>query len=157
MVCKSQLQATLNALLSRSTLSPLVALALLAMGNAAFAQGVSTPLSTNHIVDPGPIVYIGNAANPIPVDLDPLGPPWHKNIGDPNNNVMVLGNMDIVETLVNVGTESWTDWHEIFLPPPVGLTAPTWTSVVGLSVNGNPITYTATGLGTGTLNLFNFS
>jgi hypothetical protein len=122
-----------------------------------YAQGVSTPLFTIHNVDPGPVVYIGNASNPVPVDLDPLGPPWNKSIGDTNNNVMGVATIDIVETLVNVGTEYWTDWHEFMLPPPVGLTPPIWTNVVGLTVNGNPISFTATGLGTGTLDLFNFS
>jgi hypothetical protein len=102
-------------------------------------------------------VFIGNAASPIPVDLDPLGPPWNKSIGDPNNNVVGIATIDIFETLVNVGTEAWTDWHEFMLPPPVGLTPPHWTSVVDLTVNGNPISFTATGLGTGSLDLFNFS
>lgn len=143
--------------LSRLFATALFALAVVAMNGATFGQGVSTPLNTVHNVDPGPVVYIGNAANPVAVDWDGAGLPWHKNIGDPNNNVMGLGNMDIIETLVNIGTETWTDWHEIFLPPPVGLTPPVWTSVVGLSVNGNPITFSATGLGTGTLDLFNFS
>jgi hypothetical protein len=125
--------------------------------SATFAQGVSTPLNTNHVVVPGPLVEIGNAANPIPVDWDGAGPRWHKNIGDPNNVVMGVSNVDFIETLVNVGTESWTDWHEVWLPPPVGLVPPHWTNVVGLSINGNPITFTATGLLTDTLNLFNFS
>ena len=132
-------------------------LALLVAHSGANAQGVSTPLFTIHSVSPGPVVFIGNAASPIPVDLDPVGPPWNKSIGDPNQNVVGIATIDIVETLVNVGTEVWTDWHEVMLPPPVGLVPPAWTSVVNLSVNGNPITYTATGLGTGNLDLFNFS
>lgn len=124
---------------------------------AANAQGVSTPTFTIHNVSPGPVVFIGNSASPIPVDLDPTGGPWNKSIGDPNQNVVGIATIDIVETLVNAGTEVWTDWHEVMLPPPVGLVPPKWTSVVSLSVNGNPITYTATGLGTGSLDLFNFS
>jgi hypothetical protein len=135
----------------------LFVLALFAANSVTYAQGVSTPTNTNHFAVPGPLVEIGNAANPIPVDLDPLGGPWFKNISDPNNVVMGVANVDFVETLINIGPEPWTDWHEIWLPPPVGLTAPKWTNVVGLSINGNPITYTATGLGTDTLNLFNFS
>jgi hypothetical protein len=102
-------------------------------------------------------VFIGNAASPVAVDLDPTGPPWNKSIGDTSNNVVGIATIDIFETLVNAGTETWTDWHEFMLAPPVGLTPPVWTSVVGLSVNGNPITFTATGLGTGSLDLFNFS
>jgi hypothetical protein len=132
-------------------------LTLLAAQRGANAQGVSTPLFTIHSVSPGPVVFIGNSASPIPVDLDQAGPPWNKSIGDPNNNVMGVATIDIVETLVNAGTEVWTDWHEFMLPPPVGLVPPVWTNVVGLSVNGNPIGFTATGLGTGSLDLFNFS
>jgi hypothetical protein len=123
----------------------------------ANAQGVSSPLFTIHSVSPGPTVFIGDAANPIAVDLDPTGLPWNKSIGDPNQNVSGIATIDIIETLLNAGTETWTDWHELMLPPPVGLAPPVWTNVVGLSVNGNPITFTATGLGTGSLDLFNFS
>jgi hypothetical protein len=132
-------------------------LALFIAHSGANAQGVSSPLFTIHSVSPGPVVFIGNSASPIPVDLDPVGPPWNKSIGDPNNNVVGVATIDIVETLVNAGTEVWTDWHEFMLPPPVGLVPPVWTNVVGLSVNGNPISFTATGLGTGSLDLFNFS
>ena len=132
-------------------------LTLLVAHRGADAQGVSTPLFTIHSVSPGPTVFIGNSASPIPVDLDPTGPPWNKSIGDPNQNVTGIATIDIIETLVNVGTEVWTDWHEFMLPPPVGLVPPFWTNVVGLTVNGNPISFTATGLGTGSLDLFNFS
>lgn len=143
--------------LSKSIATSLLVLLLLAMNTTTFAQGVSTPGFTIHNIDPGPVVYIGNAANPIPVDWDGAGSPWLKSINDPNGNVMGVANVDFVETLLNVGTEAWTDWHEILLPPPVGLTSPHWSAVVGLSINGNPIMYTATGIGTGTLDLFNFS
>jgi hypothetical protein len=132
-------------------------LTLFVANSNVLAQGVSTPLFTIHNVSPGPVVFIGNSASPIPVDLDPLGPPWQKSIGDPNNNVVGVATIDIIETLVNVGTEAWTDWHEFMLPPPVGLTPPVWTNVVGLTVNGNPISFTATGLGSGNLDMFNFS
>src|SRR5262245_35063782 len=105
------------------------ALALLFTHSAANAQGVSTPLFTIHSVSPGPTVFIGNSASPIPVDLDPIGPAWNKSIGDPNQNVVGIATIDIVETIVNAGTETWTDWHEVMLPPPVGLVPPQWTSV----------------------------
>src|SRR6187399_3249883 len=127
------------------------AFTLLIAHSAAIAQGVSTPTFTIHNVSPGPVVFIGNASSPIPVDLDPTGGPWNKSIGDPNQNVVGIATIDIVETLVNAGTEAWTDWHEFMLPPPVGLVPPVWTSVVSLSINGNPISYTATGIGTGNL------
>ena len=132
-------------------------LTLLVAHRGANAQGVSSPLFTIHTVSPGPTVFIGSAASPVPVDLDPAGPAWNKSIGDPNQNVTGIATIDIVETLVNAGTEVWTDWHEFMLPPPVGLVPPVWTNVVSLSVNGNPISFTATGLGTGSLDLFNFS
>lgn len=135
----------------------LLFLSLFTANSAVHAQGVSSPLFTIHTVDPGPVVNIGTAATPVPVVLNPVGPPWNKSIGDPNNNVVGITTLNIVETLVNAGTAPWTDWHEIFLPPPVGLTPPHWTAVVGLSVNSSPITFTATGIGTGTLDLFNFS
>lgn len=130
---------------------------LFAADSGANAQGVSTPTYTIHNVSPGPIVTIGDLVTPIPVDLDPTGGPWLKAVGDSNNNVVGIATIDFVETIVNVGTETWTDWHEFMLPPPFGLTSPVWTNVVGLSVNGAPIGYTATGLGTGSLDLFNFS
>jgi hypothetical protein len=132
-------------------------LTLLVAHPAANAQGVSSPLFTIHNVDPGPVVFIGNAASPVPVVLNPVGPPWNKSIGDPNQNVVGIATIDIIETLVNAGTIPWTDWHELMLPPPVGLVPPVWTNVVSLTINGNPITYTATGLGTGSLDMFNFS
>jgi hypothetical protein len=122
-----------------------------------FAQGVAGVVVTNHIVDPGPQIVIGSAATPIPIDLDPNGLPWFKNVGDPQFNVPGPATVDLFETMVNAGTEAWGDWHEHLLPAPVGLAPHTWTSVVSLSVNGNPIGFTATGLGTQTLNLFNFS
>jgi hypothetical protein len=128
-------------------------LTLLVAHSGADAQGVSSPLFTIHNVDPGPVVFIGNSASPVPVVLNPVGPPWNKSIGDPNQNVVGIATIDIV----NAGTVAWTDWHEFMLPPPVGLVPPKWTNVVNLTVNGNPITYTATGLGTGSLDLFNFS
>jgi hypothetical protein len=132
-------------------------LALLVSNNVVNAQGVSTPTFTIHSVSPGPVVIIGTPSNPVPVDLDINGGPWNKSIGDPNQQVSGISSIDIIETLVNIGTETWTDWHEILLPPPVGLVPPVWTSVASLTVNGNPISFTATGLGTQTLDLFNFS
>ncbi len=130
---------------------------LCAITNSAFAQGVAGVVVTNHIVQPGPQIIIGNAATPIPIDLDPTGAPWFKNVSDPQFNAPGPSIVDLYETIINVGTEAWGDWHEILLPAPAGLAPHTWTSVVGLSVNGNPIGFTATGLTTQTLNLFNFS
>ncbi len=124
---------------------------------AVFAQGVAGGLVTFHTLQSGPQIVIGTAATPIPIDLDPTGSPWFKNVGDPNLFAPGLSIVDMFETMVNVGTEAWGDWHEILLPAPAGLAPHTWTNVLGLTVNNNPITFTATGLGTQTLNLFNFS
>jgi hypothetical protein len=134
-----------------------VSIILCAAGTASFAQGVAGGPFTNHIVDPGPVVNIGSAAAPVPIDLDPLGPPWNKSIGDPNDFVVGVKPVDIVESILNAGTEAWGDWHEILLAPPAGLPPSTWQAVVGLTVNGNPIGFTAAGLGTQSLTLNNFS
>jgi hypothetical protein len=139
-----------------------LALSLLALGSlcqSVAAQGVAGLLITNHSVQPGspnPQVIIGNPT-PIPIDLDPSGGPWHKNIGDPFFQAPGAATVDLFETMQNVGTEAWGDWHEHLLPAPSGLPAHIWANVVSLSINGNPIGFTATGLGTQTLDLFNFS
>jgi hypothetical protein len=120
------------------------------------AQGVAGGLVTNHVLQPGAQVIIGNAATPIPIDLDPAGPAWFKNVGDPLGAAPGVTIVTLTETIQNVGTEAWGDWHEHLFPAPAGLPPHFWTSVVGLSVNGNPITFTATGVGGQTLDLFNF-
>jgi hypothetical protein len=121
------------------------------------AQGVAGGLVTNHILQPGPQVIIGTPATPIPIDLDPTGPAWFKNVGDPQFNAPGPSIVTLIETIQNVGTEAWGDWHEHLFPAPAGLPPHFWTNVVGLSVNGNPIGFTANGLGGQTLDLFNFS
>lgn len=137
---------------------PLVIVAVIALLQAAAnAQGTSNGPFTVDVVQPGPVVFIGNAANPIPIDLDPAGPPWLKSVLDPQNIVQGPAILDLVETILNVGTEPWTDWHEILLPPPVGVVPSTWTNVLSLQINGNPIGFTTTGLGTQVLDLDNFS
>jgi hypothetical protein len=150
----------MNAQFSRSLrqyVYTLIAITLFAVHSVSFAQGISSPLFTNHAVDPGPVVHVGTPAAPIPIDLDPVGPPWNKSIDDPNDFVVGIQKLDIIESIINVGTEAWADWHEILLPPPAGLTPTTWENVIGLSVNGNTIGFTATGLGTQFLTLDGFS
>jgi hypothetical protein len=132
-------------------------LACATFGQSATAQGVAGGLVTFHSLQPGPQAIIGNSATPIPIDLDPTGPAWFKNIGDPLGAAAGPSSVTLIETIQNVGTEAWGDWHEFLFPAPAGLAPHFWTSVVGLSVNGNPITFTATGLGGQTLDLFNFS
>ncbi len=141
----------------RSVVTFVFAMTLSAISGAVQAQGVAGVVVTNHIVDPGPEINIGTAAMPIPIDLDPNGGPWFKNIGDPQFNVPGPAIVDMFETIQNVGTEAWGDWHEFLFPAPAGLAPHTWTNVVSLAINGNPIGFTATGLGTQTLDLFNFS
>jgi hypothetical protein len=133
------------------------AIALCAFNSSVFAQGVAGVVVTFHNIQPGPQIIIGNSTAPIPIDLDPNGAPWFKNVGDQFNNAPGPSTVDLIETIVNSGTEAWGDWHEILLPAPAGLAPHTWTNVVSLSVNGNPIGFTATGFTTQTLDLFNFS
>ena len=123
----------------------------------ASAQGTATGPFTGHPVVTGPEVLIGDPNNPQPIDLDPNGLPWSKGIFDPNILLGVGGPLDMYETIVNVGTEAWGDWHEEILGPPAGLPPAIWSSVVSMEVNGSPITFTATGLGSQTLWLDNFS
>ncbi len=142
----------------KQILVPALALALFTMCSSAFAQGTATGPFTLHTIDPGPIVLIGDPVNPIPIDLDPNGPPWLKSITDPNFVVNDPAGelLSMVETIQNVGTEPWLDWHEHILPNAVGVTSSTWFSVK-LSINGSLIGFTPTGLGTADLWLDNFS
>ena len=147
----------MNAKLSKLILTPVLAVALLAMCNTALAQGTATGPFTSHIVTPGPEVLIGDPANPMPIDLDPTGAPWTKSIIDPNGLITAGGGLlDIVETIQNVGTEPWLDWHEHIEPALPGITTSIWLSV-NLSINGNPIGFNALGVGTPDLWLDTFS
>ena len=154
---QNRYQDLLNTSFSKLILSALLIVAFVTTCNSTLAQGVAGVVVTTHIVDPGPQIVIGNSAAPIPIDLDPSGAPWFKNVGDPQFNVPGPAIVDMFETIQNVGTEAWGDWHEFLFPAPAGLAPHTWTNVVSLSVNGSPIGFTATGLSTQTLDLFNFS
>lgn len=134
----------------------IITLTLASMPNIVLAQGTATGPVTTHIVEPGPVVNIGSLINPIPIDLDPVGPPWFKNIMDPNGVLTVPTDLMFNETIINVGTEPWYDWHEVILAPPVTLPQSNWLNV-NLLVNGNAISFNSTGLGTPTLDLFDFS
>lgn len=147
----------MNAPPVRLLLTPLFVLSMLMMCTSALAQGTATGPGTSHIVDPGPIVVIGDPTAPIPIDLDITGPPWNKGISDPKGEIIAPGSMDMIEYIQNVGTEPWYDWHEHILAPPAGLPQSNWVDVIGLFVNGTAIGYTATGLGTPILDLDNFS
>jgi hypothetical protein len=141
----------------RLVLAFAIAMTLYVLCNRVHAQGVAGSPFTIHAVQPGPQVIIGNPV-PMPIDLDPSGGPWLKNIGDPNFQAPGPATIDLFETMQNVGTEAWGDWHEHLLPAPSGLPDHTWAGVVSVTINGNPITYTANISPSGlTLDLFNFS
>ncbi len=143
--------------ITKLLLAPVFTLTLLMMCNNTLAQGTATGPFTSHFVDPGPIVLIGDPASPIPIDLDPTGPPWFKSITDPSGVITAPSLLTMIETIQNVGTEPWLDWHEHILPNAAGVTSPsTWFSVK-LSINGNPIGFNSIGLGTGDLWLDTFS
>ena len=122
----------------------------------AHAQGTATGPFTNHDVEPGPVVNIGSLIDPIPIDLDVDGPPWFKSVSDPLG--ILTGPFDLAfnETIINVGTEPWYDWHEVILDPPAGMPQSSWQAVKVL-VNGVPIGFNSSGLGTPTLDLFDFT
>src|SRR5690606_39355071 len=61
-----------------------------------------------------------------------------KNIMDPNGVLTVPTDLMFNETIINVGTEPWYDWHEVILAPPVTLPQSNWLNV-NLLVNGNEI------------------
>lgn len=143
-------------ILTQTILIPVVTIGLFMFTSSALAQGTATGPNTSHNVDPGPGVLIGSPINPIPIDLDPTGPPWTKTIFDPNFLTLSGGPLNLNETILNVGTEPWYDWHEHILPDATGAVPGLWTSVF-MSVNGNPITFNAVGLGTPNLWLDTFS
>jgi len=146
----------MNALFSKNILTPILAIALFTTCNTALAQGTATGPITSHIVDPGPIVLIGDPTNPIPIDLDPFGQPWTKNISDSNGNIISGGPLSLDETIINVGNEPWFDWHEHILPDATGAVPGKWITVT-MAINGSSILFNAVGLGTSDLWLDTFS
>ncbi len=152
------LQSALNTMLSKVVLPFVLAVALFVLCSTVCAQGTESGPSTIHDVVSGPVVYIGDGANPMPIDLDPTGPAWTKGLFDPNG--LAAGNVtvDIFETIQNVGTEPWSDWHEHIIGDPISANGSSfWSNVVSLEVNGNPILFNVTGLGTKDLTLDQFS
>jgi len=143
-------------LIIRDIFASVLILAVCMLGTQAFAQGTATGPNTFHNVDPGPGVLIGTPNNPIPIDLDPNGPPWTKTIFDPNFLLLNGGPLNLNETIINVGTEPWYDWHEHIMPDATGVVPGMWSSVQ-MSVNGNPIFFNGLGLGTADLWLDTFS
>jgi len=147
-----------NSLHARWLLTSISVVALFTLSNSVLAQGTATGPATSHDIDTGPIVLIGSAGSPMPIDLDPTGQPWTKGFFDPK--ILAAGDItvDIIETIQNVGTESWGDWHEHIIGDPASATFPSfWSSVVSIQINGSPITFIATGIGTKDLWLDTFS
>ena len=96
------------------------------VGNGATLPTVFPVYSTYHfeISDPA-------TGGPIPVVLDPLGPPWRK-VLDLGPLVAVPGQPFTVHELLQVaGNLPWTDWHEQFLTPDFK-----WIPTANLLVNG---------------------
>ncbi|QEG35720.1 hypothetical protein [Bythopirellula goksoeyrii] len=133
-------------------------------GQAALAQGTANSPSTQHVVDvTNSIVWIGgpndtiNGPLPIPIDLDANGGPWRKQIYSNSTSPFFGGSPVFRETILNAGTEPWTDWHEINLN--LGQIGANWGSgnaATEVRVDGTSISFTASVSGQ-TLNLDNFS
>lgn len=137
--------------------------ALMLLSSSIFAQGTATSPSTAHIIDPSSnIAWIGgpndtiNGPGPIPIDLDASGGPWRKAISAGPVSGYGGGGLFFRETIQNVGTEPWTDWHEINLNN--GSHSASWGSVTDMRINGTSITFNTTISGSGTvLDLDTFS
>jgi PEP-CTERM motif len=157
-----RLQSRRNASFSRLIVNSVIAAALFTICNSALAQGTASGPSTTHEVESGPIVLIGdpnNPGSPMPIDADPNGLPWTKGFFDPK--AWAAGNVtvDVIETIENVGTESWSDWHEVIIGDPLSANGMSfWSNVLDLKVNGTSMTsFTVVGLGSKVLTLDNFS
>lgn len=131
------------------------------MVSPAWAQGTATSPSTAHTIDPSTnVVWIGgpndtmNGPGPIPIDLDVNGGPWRKAISASSSAGFGGGSLILRETILNAGTEPWTDWHEIDFH--IGSHGTIWGDVSELRINGTAITYDATISGS-TIDLDNFS
>jgi hypothetical protein len=128
----------------------------------ALAQGTATSSSTFHLADNAGIAYAGgpldliNGPGPFPIDLDSTGGPWRKSISsDPAAGFIGTGSFTMIETIQNVGTEPWYDWHEQLYPGGIGVTF-TGAGVTSITVNGNPITFNQVFV-SGTMDLDTFS
>lgn len=133
----------------------------LAAGRAG-AQGVVNPGGLPQLIpiNSSNVWEIGNAANPIPVALDPNGnQPWAKKLGDqngqpfgPNSNPLLIpGTLYTLHEYILVsGTNPWTDWHEDILDPTFS-----WQSASLQVIFGTPILPPApVGLGTTGVSFF---
>ena len=115
---------------------------------AALAQGTATGPSTVHLADNSGVAYAGrvndtiNGPGAYPIDLDPAGLPWRKAIvSDLLTGFVGFGGFTMIETVQNVGTEPWFDWHEDVFSGALGVA---WGGVMSVNVNGSPITFNET-------------
>lgn len=143
----------MNTTISKLIAAPLLVLALL-LNTPASAQGTSNGPITFHDVAngiTGPFVPVG----PMGIDLDPTGKPWTKYVYDDEGFLNRASNLAVRERIVNLGDEPWLDWHEHILPGPTGSWG-VWNSVQ-LLINGTPIAFNVSGIGTTDLWLDGFS
>jgi hypothetical protein len=150
----------MNTQMVRPTIIAAIALATwLVTGPQVLAQGTATgPVTAHDISGPPYEVFIGDLGAPIPIDLDPNGPPWTKEIFVPVGVTVPPGSiLTVHETIINVGTEDWWDWHEHIAPDPFGSVPGLWNDPPKLMVDGNPITFDFMGTGTPDLWMDNFS
>lgn len=129
----------------------------------AYGQGTASAPSTAHVIDSSTnTVWIGgpndpiNGPDPQPIDLDVDGLPWRKaiSVGSGPNDLFGGGTLFLSESIMNVGTEPWTDWHEI--DAKIGSHGTVWGGVLDVRVNGTSITYSEI-VTPDTIDLFNFS
>jgi len=135
--------------MARYTFTVLIALCTtFLITTAALAQGTALGPSTVHTADNTGTAYAGgpldfiNGPAPYPIDLDPAGAPWRKTINsDLVAGFIGTGSFTMIETVQNVGTEPWLDWHEDLFAVALGVA---WDSVTSVTVNGVPITFNQT-------------
>ena len=136
----------------------LIICVLLVTAGPLLAQGTATSPSTVHVPYSDGNLYVGgpndliNGPAPYPIDLDITGGPWRKQMKtDPLAGGGFGGKL--IETIQNVGTEPWYDWHETFIGGGIG---GAWLGMNSVLVNGNPITFNTTITGSD-LTIDNFS
>lgn len=126
--------------------------------SGVMAQGTATSPSTVHVLANDGNMYVGgpndlvNGPAPYPIDLDITGGPWRKQMKTgPVSGGGAPGKL--IETIQNVGTEPWHDWHETFISGGIG---GNWSGMDSVLINGTAITFDQSIIGT-TLSIDNFS
>jgi hypothetical protein len=91
----------------------------LTISQFALAQGVGNigSLPTSFVLQPPNHFEVATTAGPIPVALNPLGPPWIKKF-ELGGQLVGPGQQFTVRELLQVaGNRPWQDWHEQALTP----------------------------------------